>query len=225
MFAVGNKMSMMTRTGRALTMATAILAVSIHATDASAQAPAAGDAAAGQTSYAAVGCATCHGPNGQGTAAAPRLAGTTDALPAFLAYVREPALGMPAQSVQLVSDEGLADIYAFLLSPLALEASQATDSAPAGNAETGAELFRNVGCYQCHANEAQGGANGPRIGPDPIPFDRFSRYVKSPTGSMPPYTDKVLSDQGMADIYAFLRARTQPPAVETIPLLAPLLEP
>jgi mono/diheme cytochrome c family protein len=216
-------MSRMTRTARALGVATVIV-VSIHATNASAQAPAAADIATGQTLYATVGCAACHGPNGQGTAAAPRLAGSTDELPAFLAYVRDPALGMPAQGVQVVSDEGLADIYAFLRSPLALEPAQA-DSAPAGNAETGAEVFRSVGCYQCHANEAQGGANGPRIGPDPIPFDRFSRYVKNPTGSMPPYTDKVLSDQDLADVYAFLRARTRPPAVDTIPLLAPLLAP
>ena len=32
---------------------------------------------------------------------------------------------------------------------------------------------------------------------------------------------KVLSAQDRADIYAFLRARTQPPAIDTIPLLAP----
>jgi mono/diheme cytochrome c family protein len=216
-------MSRMTRTARALGVATVIV-VSIHATNASAQAPAAADIATGQTLYATVGCAACHGPNGQGTAAAPRLAGSTDELPAFLAYVRDPALGMPAQGVQVVSDEGLADIYAFLRSPLALEPAQSAP-APAGNAETGAVVFRSVGCYQCHANEAQGGANGPRIGPDPIPFDRFSRYVKNPTGSMPPYTDKVLSDQDLADVYAFLRARTRPPAIDTIPLLAPLLAP
>ncbi|MDA1184705.1 MAG: cytochrome c [Acidobacteria bacterium] len=216
-------MSMMTRTGRVLTVATATLAIvmSTHATSASAQAPAAADIATGQTLYVTVGCATCHGPNGQGTAAAPRLAGSADALPAFLAYVRDPALGMPAQGVQVVSDEGLTAIYAFLHSPLASEPGQATDAAPAGNAETGAMLFRRDGCYQCHANEAQGGANGPRIGPDPIPFARFSRYVRNPTGSMPPYSDKVLSDQGMADIHAFLRARTRPPAIDTIPLLAP----
>jgi hypothetical protein len=38
---------------------------------------------------------------------------------------------------------------------------------------------------------------------------------------MPPYTEKVLSAQDMADIYAFVRARPRPPAVSAIPLLAP----
>jgi ubiquinol-cytochrome c reductase cytochrome c subunit len=211
----------MTRTGRALSVATAMAVVmAMHATNASAQAPAAA-VTNGQTVFETVGCATCHGPNGQGTAAAPRLAGTNLALPAFLAYVRDPAQGMPAQNVQVVSDAGLADVYAFLHSPLSLDPSQATDAAPAGSAETGGMLFRRDGCYQCHANEAQGGANGPRLGPNPIPFARFSRYVQNPTGSMPPYTEKVLSAQDRADIYAFLRARTQPPAIDTIPLLAP----
>jgi len=222
-------MSMMTRAVRALTVTAAILAVvvSVRATNAGAQAPAApaADATTGQTLYSTIGCEGCHGPNGQGTAAAPRLAGNTDQLPAFLAYVRDPALGMPAQSAQVVSDDGLADIYAFLHSPLASQPGQATEATPAGSAETGAMLFRQVGCYQCHANEAQGGGNGPRIGPDPIPFARFARYVRNPAGSMPPYTEKVVPPQDLADIYAFLQARAQPPPIETIPLLAPLLEP
>ena len=85
----------------------------------------------------------------------------------------------------------------------------------------GAMVYRRVGCYQCHVNEAQGGANGPRIGPDPIPFARFTQYVRKPTGEMPPYTEKVLSAQDLADIYAFLQARQRPPALNTIPQLAP----
>lgn len=218
-------MNMLTRTARTLAVATVLLVVvgSLRITSAGAQTPTTADIATGQTLYSTVGCEGCHGPNGQGTAAAPSLTGGTDLLPAFLSYVRDPALGMPAQSVQAVSDDALADIYAFLHSPLASEPGQAAESTPAGSAETGATLFRAVGCYQCHANEAQGGANGPRIGPDPIPFARFSRYVQNPSGSMPPYTDTVLSAQDLADIYAFLHARPRPPAVDTIPLLAPLL--
>ncbi len=39
--------------------------------------------------------------------------------------------------------------------------------------EAGAALYKKVGCFQCHVNEAQGGANGPRLGPNPIPLPRF----------------------------------------------------
>jgi mono/diheme cytochrome c family protein len=85
----------------------------------------------------------------------------------------------------------------------------------------GAALFRKNGCYECHANEAQGGPQGPRIGPNPIPYPRFAAYVRNPSGDMPPFTAKVLSDDDLASIYAFLQARPTPPPVKDIPLLTP----
>ena len=103
----------------------------------------------------------------------------------------------------------------------ATQTSQSAVSAPDGRVAVGSEIYRKVGCFQCHSNEAQGGANGPRIGPDPTPFARFARYIRTPTGSMPPYAEKVLSAQDIADIYAFLRARARPLALDTIPELAP----
>ena len=93
--------------------------------------------------------------------------------------------------------------------------------APKGRIEAGGVLFKKVGCYQCHSNEAQGGLSGPRIGPNVVSFIRFSQYVRNPAGDMPPYTSKVLSDQDVADIYAWVQARPRPPAVSTIPQLAP----
>ena len=84
-------------------------------------------------------------------------------------------------------------------------------ASPAGNADNGKKLFARDGCYQCHGREAQGSTmGGPRIGPDPIPFDALVRYVRKPAGEMPPYTAKVISDQELADIYAFLQSRARP---------------
>ena len=185
------------------------------------------DVGAGQAMYAKAGCETCHGANGQGTAAGPRIAGTTRQLPAFVSYVRKPTGTMPPQSAQVVSDQALADIFAFLRSApstpvgrgLSGSANQIA-SAPAGRAEAGAALYAKIGCYQCHSNQAQGGQAGPRLGPDPIPFARFSQYVRNPMGDMPPYTEKVLSNQELADIYAFVQTRPRPPAVDSIPQLA-----
>jgi cytochrome c553 len=97
---------------------------------------------------------------------------------------------------------------------------RAGDAVPAGNAESGKKLFAADGCYQCHGYEAQGSsATGPRLGPQPIAFARFIRYVRAPTGQMPPYTAKVLSDRELADIYAFLQSRPQPPPLDSVPLL------
>ena len=88
-----------------------------------------------------------------------------------------------------------------------------SSEAPAGNVEAGKKIFNKYGCYECHGREGQGTTMaGPRIGPNPVPFDYFISYVRKPTREMPPYTAKVVTDQELADIYAFLQARAQPPA-------------
>jgi len=95
-------------------------------------------------------------------------------------------------------------------------------TAPRGNAENGRMLFAKFGCYECHGREAQGAtATGPRLGPNPIAYTRFVAYIRKPSGEMPPYTAKVVTEQQAADIYAFLQSLPRPPAVETIPLLKP----
>ena len=89
-----------------------------------------------------------------------------------------------------------------------------------GNAQKGQQLFNGYGCYQCHGREAQGSTvTGPRLAPRPIAFAAFTRYIRQPSGQMPPYTSRVVSDADLADIYAFLQSRPQPPAVDSIPLL------
>ncbi len=107
-----------------------------------------------------------------------------------------------------------------LIAAAALSA-QTPAAAPAGDAKHGQKLFENYGCYQCHGREAQGGlGTGPRLGPKPIPFAAVQKYIRQPTGQMPPYTAKVVSDKDLADIYAFLQSRTAPPPVKDIPLLS-----
>jgi len=92
-------------------------------------------------------------------------------------------------------------------------------AAPAGNAETGKKLFTSYGCWQCHGYEGQGGAAGPRLASRPLPFAGFSAYVRRPANQMPPYTEKVVSNQDLAHIYAYLQSRPAPPPLASIPLL------
>src|SRR5262249_17620399 len=104
------------------------------------------------------------------------------------------------------------------LSSSAQTPQRPANAAPAGNAEDGKKLFIADGCYQCHGYEAQGSsATGPRLGPPPIALAAFSRYVRQPTGQMPPYTARVLSDAELANIYAFVQSRPEPS--RDIPLL------
>jgi ubiquinol-cytochrome c reductase cytochrome c subunit len=94
----------------------------------------------------------------------------------------------------------------------------AGDKASGGNAQNGKQLFTADGCYECHGRAAQGGV-GPRIGPRPIPLAALITYVRQPSGEMPPYTAKVITDAELTDIYAFLQSIPDPPKVDTIPLL------
>ncbi len=111
-------------------------------------------------------------------------------------------------------------LLAGLASQAQAPAQRPAAAAPAGNAEEGRKLFVSDGCYQCHGYEAQGSSStGPRLGPRPIAFAALSRYVRQPTGQMPPYTAKVVSDADLANIYAFLQARPAP--LQSIPLLKP----
>ena len=95
----------------------------------------------------------------------------------------------------------------------------AQQSAPAGNLQNGTEIYKKYGCWQCHGYAGQGGAAGPKIGPQPIAFAAFSRYVRQPAGQMPPYSPKVLKDSEMADIYAFVQSLPAPPSVDSIAIL------
>jgi ubiquinol-cytochrome c reductase cytochrome c subunit len=96
----------------------------------------------------------------------------------------------------------------------------APPTAPKGDAEAGKKLFASYGCYQCHGYAGQGAAaTGPRLAPRPIAFAAFARYIRQPSGDMPPYTTKVVTEQDVADIYAFLLAAPPPPAIDDVPLL------
>ena len=98
--------------------------------------------------------------------------------------------------------------------------AQQQQTAPQGNAANGRKLFVSFGCYQCHGYEAQGATpTGPRLGPRPIAFAQFAKYVRQPSGQMPPYTSKIVTDGALADIYAFLQSLPTPPAADTISLL------
>jgi ubiquinol-cytochrome c reductase cytochrome c subunit len=81
----------------------------------------------------------------------------------------------------------------------------AAANAPMGNAAHGKELFGRVGCYECHGYEGQGGV-GPRIAaPVPLTWPALSAFVRTTNTDMPPFTRKVLADQDLADIFAYLQ--------------------
>ena len=95
-----------------------------------------------------------------------------------------------------------------------------TPVTPQGNAEKGKTRFVDRGCWQCHGLAAQGGGiAGPRLAGRVLAWPAFVRYVRRPTEEMVPYTEKVLPETELADIYAWLKAIPPPPAVSSLPQL------
>lgn len=94
------------------------------------------------------------------------------------------------------------------------------ETAPQGNAEKGKKLFVDRGCWQCHGTAAQGGGiAGPRLAGRVLAWPGFSRSVRKPTEEMVPYTEKMLQQAELADIYAWLKAIPPPPPVSSLPQL------
>ena len=89
---------------------------------------------------------------------------------------------------------------------------------PAGNVENGKKLFTKHDCYWCHGTAGQGGSAGARIGGTALSLQGVMRYVRQPAGAMPAFTDKVLTDQELTDIYAYLKS-VQAPKTTAVPLL------
>lgn len=108
-------------------------------------------------------------------------------------------------------------VFVFCAGVLAVPLPAASQSSPAGRAESGRQLFVRKGCYQCHGREGQGAPiTGPRLGPNPLASAAFVRSVRSPRAQMPPYTDKIVSDAELADIREFLDSRPRPASVDAL---------
>ncbi|MCH8015836.1 MAG: cytochrome c [Acidobacteria bacterium] len=86
-------------------------------------------------------------------------------------------------------------------------------------ADRGKKDFVEVGCYQCHGYQGQGGPGG-RIAPKPLPLEAFTRLVRRPANVMPAYSPKVLSDEQLKRIHKYLESIPEDPEVSTLPALS-----
>lgn len=87
------------------------------------------------------------------------------------------------------------------------------------NVQNGKRVFEKDGCYECHGYAGQGGRDGARLAATSMPAASFARYVRRPSGAMPVFTPKVLSDPELADIYAYLKSLPAAKSASDIPLL------
>jgi mono/diheme cytochrome c family protein len=92
-------------------------------------------------------------------------------------------------------------------------------AALAASAEKGKDAYMKFGCWGCHGTVGQGGITGPKLVPDPMPAEAFAAYVRTSNRAMPPYREAVLSNEDLADIYAYLLSLPKPADYKTILLL------
>jgi len=100
-----------------------------------------------------------------------------------------------------------------------LFAQSAPAGNPAGNKDNGKKQFERAGCWECHGYAGQGGRDGARLADTALTVAQLTRYIRKPTGAMPAYIDKVMSDQELADIWAYLKSMPAPKPAKDIPLL------
>jgi len=81
--------------------------------------------------------------------------------------------------------------------------------APQGDVANGKRVYLATGCYMCHGRAGQGGAyNGPApvLAKTEMPYEGFKGQLRQPSLDMPAYSEPVMTDQEIADIYAFLQS-------------------
>jgi len=113
-------------------------------------------------------------------------------------------------------------LFAFLSPNMSAQTPTQTAASPAGNAQTGKDLYLRYSCYACHSYDGHGGA-GARLVPMRMTVERFSTYVRNPR-QMPPYSTKLLSEAQMADIWAYIKSLPVSPEAKDIPLLAQIMK-
>ena len=80
---------------------------------------------------------------------------------------------------------------------------------PRGDTANGKRVYLAVGCMYCHGRAGQGGAMNypaPPLAKTELPFDGFKGVLRDSLRDMPAYTEAVLADKDIADIYAFLQS-------------------
>ncbi len=97
----------------------------------------------------------------------------------------------------------------------------AAEQAPAGSTERGYQAYMKFQCYTCHGTVGQDGerGTGPKLVPDPFPYEAFALQTRTPRQDMSAYRKPFLSDEDLADMYAYLLSIKPSPAAKDIPLL------
>ena len=103
----------------------------------------------------------------------------------------------------------------------AVSTAFAQEKAPAGSRERGYQAYMKYRCDACHGTIGQGGDRGvgPKLAPNPMSYEAFAKQTRRPREVMPAYREPFLSEQDLADIYAYMLSIKPSPAPKDISLL------
>jgi ubiquinol-cytochrome c reductase cytochrome c subunit len=163
-----------------------------------------------------VGCASCHGLNGEGTSIGPSLVGVGSAAVDFqVGTGRMPAQQPGAQvpKKKVIYSQGQIDQLAAFVATLGAGPVIPTQSQySGGDVAKGGELFR-TNCAQCHNFAGAGGAlSEGKFAPSLAGVSEKHIYEAMLTGpqNMPSFPDSTMPEQQKRDIIAYVTHATNP---------------
>jgi len=98
----------------------------------------------------------------------------------------------------------------------------AAGDVPSGDARNGQRLYLAIGCFACHGRVGEGGAfNGPApvLARTVLPYDSFKLQLREPWNDMPAYSESVMPDNEVADVFAYVRSLSGPKDAKAIAIL------
>lgn len=163
----------------------------------------------GKTTWAntAPYCQNCHGVNGEG-GFGPDLAGRGLSWTQFKRAVRQPWGIMPAYTEMQLTEQRLADIYAYMSSlPKVAESGQPRLVTTATTLPSQVSVIQTVGCAQCH--QAELGVPRSYIGGEGGDYTMLANLVYEhtqtfPTGRMGNYSRERLPESSLQEIWKFM---------------------
>lgn len=87
------------------------------------------------------------------------------------------------------------------------------------DAARGFIVYTANGCWQCHGTDGASGGPGGRLAPNPLPYEAVHKQLRQPRARMPVYTEAVLSENDIQDLYAYLKKTPPAKTLAEIPLL------
>jgi len=108
------------------------------------------------------------------------------------------------------------------LAALGACATALAQNEPARDTANGKRAYLAVGCFACHGRAGQGGAYNypaPPLAQTRLSEEAFKTLVRTGPNEMPAYSESVLSDRDLGDIYAFARSLPGPRPAKEFPLL------